>query len=243
MRKSSSIQKVDELCRVLYQFSKYTHLNSSYFHYTACLSCSKDLRNIAVRAGEEVNSVSKLCLYIAEAALLGSREPLKNLAAKIAAVLAQAVKTRRRFFERYNQHKSNESRMYEEEHCYGTGIMNDPLHGWLAEENSTGEIFPRRPEVKCRIVCDRFHYRTHTYSSIWDPDSYQTCRSHSSSGAESINYLWNFSKSHLRFLKPENLIPFLAARSVFMNVRANLRQEDKNADISVDRSRNYLQNK
>ncbi len=100
MRKSTSIQKLEALCWILYQFSKCTHLNSSYVHCTACLSCSKDLSNIAVRAGEEVNSVSQLCLYIAEAVLLGSREPLKNLAAEIAAVLAQTVKTRRRLFER-----------------------------------------------------------------------------------------------------------------------------------------------
>ena len=98
-----------------------------------------------------MNSVSQLCLYIAEAALLGSRELLKNLAAGIASVLAHAVKTRRRFFERYNQHKSNEGKIYEEEHCYGTGIMNAPLHDWLAEANRTGEIFPGRPEVRLRI--------------------------------------------------------------------------------------------
>ncbi len=104
-----------------------------------------------MRAGEEVNSVSQLCSYIAEAVLLGSREQLKNLAAEIAAVLAQAVKTRRRFFERYKQHKSNGSKIYEEEHCDGTGIMNAPLHDWLAEANRTGDISPGRPEVRSRI--------------------------------------------------------------------------------------------
>ncbi len=57
-----------------------------------------------------MNSVSQLCLYIAEAALLGSRKLLKNLAAGIASVLAHAVKTRRRFFERYNQHKATRVR-------------------------------------------------------------------------------------------------------------------------------------
>ena len=94
---------------------------------------------------------------------------------------------------------------------------------------------------ECTVVCDRFHYRSHSCNSTWDPDSYSTWRNLSSSSAESINHLWNFSKSHLRFLKPENLMPFLATRSVFMNVRTQLREKDKKNDITARRFREFVQ--
>lgn len=70
------------------------------------------------------------------------------------------------------------------------------------------------------VLRDRFHYGSDTCNSVCDPDSYISCESHSTSGAESINRLWNFSKSHIRFLRPYNLMPLLALRSIFLNVRS-----------------------
>ena len=93
----------------------------------------------------------------------------------------------------------------------------------------------------CRIICDRFHYRSHVCTSIWDPDSYTASKSTSSSSAEAINHLWNFSKSHLRFLKAENLMPFLAARAVFINVRTILREVDKKKEFKAKRFREFVQ--
>ena len=52
----------------------------------------------------------------------------------------------------------------------------------------------------CLIVSDRFHYRGHECNIVCDPESYEDTRFHSTSGAESINQMWNFSKSHIRFL-------------------------------------------
>ena len=78
------------------------------------------------------------------------------------------------------------------------------------------------------VVCDRYQYHSHTCNSICDPDSYMCCEERSTSAAESINYLWNFSKSHLRFLRPDNLMQFLALRSIFLNVRSYIRRERKN---------------
>ena len=86
---------------------------------------------------------------------------------------------------------------------------------------------------ECLVVCDRFHYRSHKCSTLFDPSSYPQCANHATSAAESINHLWSFSKSHLRFLHPENLMPFIAARAVFINVRSNLRQELRKSEISV----------
>lgn len=65
---------------------------------------------------------------------------------QISVIILQTVKTQRRCFEKYNQHKSNEIEIYEEEHRYDTEIMNAPLHDWLAETNRTDEIFPGRPK-------------------------------------------------------------------------------------------------
>ena len=101
--------------------------------------------------------------------------------------------------------------------------------------NMARSIVLRVPWVnnECLLVCDRFHYASHTCNSICDPDSYTSCTDHATSSAESINQLWTFSKSHLRFLGPENLMPFLTARSIFMNVRAYVREETGKSDITT----------
>ena len=83
------------------------------------------------------------------------------------------------------------------------------------------------------VVCDRFDYHSTTFNSICDPDIYVCCEEHSTSEAESINHFWNFSKSHLRFLRPDNLMPFLALRSIFLNVSSCIRRERKKQDISM----------
>ncbi len=84
------------------------------------------------------------------------------------------------------------------------------------------------------IVCDRFRYRNHKCNSVHDPDSYPSCRIHASSGAESANNLFAFSKSHIRILTGSNLIPFLAAASVFLNVRAKITAVKGKNSANVD---------
>ncbi len=64
----------------------------------------------------------------------------------------------------------------------------------------------------CVVACDRFHYNAQTCNSISDPERYLSCGNHATSGAESVNQHWSFSESHLRFLGPDNLMSFLAAR-------------------------------
>lgn len=66
----------------------------------------------------------------------------------------------------------------------------------------------------CLIASNRFHYHTHKCNVVTDPDSYNLYRHHKTSTAESINRHWTFSKSHVWVLSPENLIPYLAIRSV-----------------------------
>lgn len=94
------------------------------------------------------------------------------------------------------------------------------------------------------LVCDRFHYCGHTCNSTCDPRSYALCSYHATCGTESINQLWTFSNSHLRFLKPENLImPFIAARSIFLNVRALVRETTSKDDISSQKIVKFIQEK
>ncbi len=103
-------------------------------------------------------------------------------------------------------------------------------------------VLLRAPWVNedCLIVCDRFHYPAHTCNSNWDPDSYLLCKLHSISGAEAINHLWSFSKSHLSFLRPENVMPFLTARSVFIDLRAIVRRKEGNADVNAKMFRSTI---
>ena len=54
---------------------------------------------------------------------------------------------------------------------------------------------------ECLIASDLFHYRTHKCNVVTDPDSYNLCRRHKTSAAESINQQWNFSKSHIGFYR------------------------------------------
>ena len=93
------------------------------------------------------------------------------------------------------------------------------------------------------VACDRFHYKAHKCYSIYDPDSYVSCKGHVTSGAESVNQLWTFSKSRMRFLRPENFMPFLAARAIFLNVRACIRDSTGKSDITTKQFKDFLGNK
>ena len=111
--------------------------------------------------------------------------------------------------------------------------------------NMARSIVLRVPWVNkaCRILCDRFHYAQHTCNSICDPDSYYSCTDHATSGAESINQLWTFSKSDLRFLQPSNLMPFIAARAVFLNVRSSVREMSRKCDICAQMALKFVREK
>ena len=81
------------------------------------------------------------------------------------------------------------------------------------------------------IMSYRFHYRSHKCNTVTDPDSYSICNGHRTSGAESINQQWNFSKKHVRYLSQENVMQFLAVRSVFLNVRTSISEKFKIQNI------------
>ena len=93
----------------------------------------------------------------------------------------------------------------------------------------------------CFVVCDRFHYPSRKCNSICDPGSYNSCSNDATSGAESINQLQVFSKSHMRFLRPSNVVPFLAVRAVYLNVKASIREVTKKSDLDVSLFQKYIQ--
>lgn len=93
---------------------------------------------------------------------------------------------------------------------------------------------------KCVVVCVRFHYKSHKCNIMHNPHSYSSCQNYSTSGAESTNSLRNMSKTHVRFLSVENMIPFLAAKVVFMNIREKLWETTKNLEINMSRFREFI---
>lgn len=82
-----------------------------------------------------------------------------------------------------------------------------------------------------QIVTDRFHYKSHKCASVMDPDTYPVCDDLHTSGAEALNRRWAASKNHIRYLAGDNLVPFLYARALFLNLRARVREKKKASDI------------
>lgn len=76
----------------------------------------------------------------------------------------------------------------------------------------------------CLIVFERFHYKSRTCNSVCGSDSSVSCLKYATSGAESVNLFWAFSKSHLRFLKPINVIPLITARAMVISIRGRIRE-------------------
>lgn len=81
------------------------------------------------------------------------------------------------------------------------------------------------------VLMDRFHYRSHRCCSLFDPDTFQFCDTLLTSGAEALNRRLAASRTHIRYLSGENLIPFLYVRTLFLNLRARLRQDSNKDDI------------
>ena len=82
-----------------------------------------------------------------------------------------------------------------------------------------------------RILCDRYHYRSHSCPSVFDPDSYVPCDRLATSGAEALNSRLAVSRNHIRFLSGRNLVPFLMAKVIFLNLRAMIRRRVGRSDI------------
>lgn len=81
--------------------------------------------------------------------------------------------------------------------------------------------------AQTNMMMDRFHYRTHCCTSLYDPDTFPMCYGLQTSRAEALNRRWSTSRTHIRYLYGSNLMPFINARAVFLNLRAQVREKKK----------------
>lgn len=97
---------------------------------------------------------------------------------------------------------------------------------------------------KTKLCCDRFHYKSHTSCGpYFDPDSYDHLRLDETSSAESINAQWATSRSHIRFLSGDNIVPFITVRAMFLNVKAYMREYHRTQDIDEYHLPDFIRDK
>ena len=73
------------------------------------------------------------------------------------------------------------------------------------------------------FLCERFHYRSHSCSSLFDPDTYPMCDDLLTFGAEALNRKLTASRNHIRYLAGRKLVPFLYVRALFLNLHSHMR--------------------
>lgn len=84
---------------------------------------------------------------------------------------------------------------------------------------------------KTDVLSDRFHYRSHKCSSLFDPDIFSFCDGLMTSVAESLNRRLAASRNHIRYLFGDNLVPFPYSRIIFLNLRMRIRQQFDKEDV------------
>ena len=93
-----------------------------------------------------------------------------------------------------------------------------------------------------RLEIDRFHYKSHTCSSYFDPDVYQVFDSHYTETAESIKSRIKKTIQQLRYMKSPHLIPFLRARFSFINLAAAFKEKYHTDDLEEEDMTKFFQN-
>ena len=82
-----------------------------------------------------------------------------------------------------------------------------------------------------RMLVDRFHYKSHTCSSLFDPSSYRDLDAFKTTGAESINARIKKVLFFLRYLSGKNYVPFLRSRFALLNLGSMIRDETGKIDL------------
>lgn len=108
--------------------------------------------------------------------------------------------------------------------------------------NLFASIFLRLPRLlNCtRVAVDIFHYKSHTCSPFFCPDSYQVLDEESTDTAESFNATIEKSLYHMRYLGPNNLIPFLYNRVGQLNVSSLFKEKFNHQDLEDEDSPVFL---
>ena len=82
-----------------------------------------------------------------------------------------------------------------------------------------------------RFLVDRFHYKSHTCSTFFDPSSYRELDLFKTTGEESINARIEKVLCFLRYLRGKNYVPFLRARFALLNLGSIIREETGKPDL------------
>jgi len=93
---------------------------------------------------------------------------------------------------------------------------------------------------QCRVVVDRFHYKSHKCCAFFDPDCYYALDEQRSTTAESFNARIARSVHHMRYLRGNNLVPFLQIRFALLNLAALYQQHFDNTDLEDEDLSSFL---
>lgn len=85
----------------------------------------------------------------------------------------------------------------------------------------------------CFPVIDRFHYQGHTCSNYYNPDRYKTLVQQRSVAEEVMNAVLHKSVGFIRYLKGENIRPYLKAMFAVHNFKSMLRDELNRGDLPL----------
>ena len=95
---------------------------------------------------------------------------------------------------------------------------------------------------KTRFLVDRFHFKSHTCSPYFDPDSYAAFDGDHTGTAESINARIDKTLHQIRYLRGDHLVPFLRARFAFINLAATFRAMYHKDDLEDVDMTQFFQN-
>ena len=82
-----------------------------------------------------------------------------------------------------------------------------------------------------KFVVDRFHFKSHTCSEIFDPDAYHLMDTDVTTTAESINARLEKTVPYLRYVSGENFIPYLNIRFALLNIATRYRKMHQIEDL------------
>lgn len=78
---------------------------------------------------------------------------------------------------------------------------------------------------------DRFHFKSHSYCVVFDPDAYPSMDADKTTTSESLNARIEKTVPYIRYVSSDTLIPFLKIRIASMNVVTGYRRRYEVYDV------------
>lgn len=147
-------------------------------------NCISFLNELGLKSYEFISSAARLCCALANGALCGATLHLRNDAASSSDVIGASIEARARYFHEFTQNDTELMGFYVMTRTEGVGTAMSTLlsrfkvlRGVCYYDNACNmakSTVLRVPWVnnECILVCDRFYYKGHKFSSICDPGSY-----------------------------------------------------------------------